>query len=121
MTRSRLLTLACTVALTCATVTAPAVAADGVPAPATPFQSALQEAIAARVAAGLPVPDVTYTSDGAAPALAAAAAADTPTTITSTTVITYAGPDEAGYATWPALVLEDNLPPGATGTVDAGD
>ena len=73
------------------------------------------------MAAGLPVPDVTYTSDGAAPALAAAAAAGTPTTITSTTVITYAGPDEAGYATWPALVLEDSLPPGATGTVDAGD
>lgn len=95
--------------------------------PATPFQLALKNAINERSAAGLPVPSsVTYdyqidtdqdlemkTADSTAPIGTVK--------ITAKTIVYFDGPEQAGYEKWPALVVKDNRPPGAQGTVLEGD
>ncbi|TEU18449.1 MAG: hypothetical protein E3J21_05915 [Anaerolineales bacterium] len=94
---------------------------------ATPFQLALKNAINERSAAGLPVPSsVTYdyqvdtdqdlemkTADSTAPIRTVK--------ITAKTIVHFDGPEQAGYEKWPALVVKDNRPPDAQGTVLEGD
>lgn len=92
----------------------------------TPYQSALAEAIAEREAAGLPVPSsVTFDvqrADGAIQAAGVEGVAAAPTvSVTATTTIEFANPQQAGYEEWPALVVEGNLPEEFSGTVMAGD
>uniref|UniRef100_UPI004057C0A7 choice-of-anchor L domain-containing protein n=1 Tax=Candidatus Electronema sp. TaxID=2698783 RepID=UPI004057C0A7 len=54
----------------------------------------------------------------------ASTAASTPTNplkIINKTIIQFDNPQQAGQDEWPALVVKDNLPPNAHGTVKAGD
>jgi hypothetical protein len=105
---------------------------------ATPYQSALEEAIAARRAAGLPVPssvsfDVQRTNgvqrvgliqsmDGEPQAFGMQSMAIARNaTVTATTVVEFTDPQQAGFDEWPALVVEDNLPQEVGGAVAEGD
>jgi uncharacterized repeat protein (TIGR01451 family) len=91
----------------------------------TPYQSALAEAVAERQAAGLPVPSsVTFDvqrTDGAVKSAGARGTAAPTVSVTATTTIEFANPQQAGYDEWPALVVKDNLPEAFSGKVMAGD
>jgi len=93
----------------------------------TPFQHQLEKAINQRKAAGLPVPssvkfEYQATSDDAMQQIAGAAKTSIdPVKVVSKTVISFAGPEQAGYDEWPPLIVKDNLPLEAYGTVKEGD
>jgi len=93
----------------------------------TPFQRQLEQVINQRKAAGLPVPssvkfEYQATSDDAMQQITGSTKTPTdPVKVISKTVITFAGPEQAGYDEWPALIVKDNLPHEAYGTVKEGD
>jgi hypothetical protein len=83
--------------------------------PMTPLQTELAEAISQRHAAGLPIPDVTFSTKSAdvqsfsTPSLPQAQVIAGETITTATTDIYFDGPQEAGYDEWPALEISGNL------------
>ena len=70
----------------------------------TPFQQALQEKIEERAALGLPIPSVTY--ENTAGSVLNAVGQET-TTISAKTVVHFESPEEAGFETWPNLIIKD--------------
>jgi len=83
--------------------------------PATQFQTELAEAITQRQAAGLPIPEITFTTSTQVESLstfsmlqADSSGEDTVTT-TSTTVVYFDGPQEAGYLVWPDVEISGML------------
>lgn len=94
--------------------------AEALPPDKTPFQESMQAKIAEWKAQGLPVPAVTYeyqASPGASKLLAPGEQA----TVVATTTFEFENPEQAGETEWPAFVVEDHMPPGAQGFVNAGD
>ena len=92
----------------------------------TPWQRALENAIDERRVAGLPVPasvayDQVVTVGGIETKTADMTTPNRTIKVIATTNVYFDGPEQAGYEKWPPLVVEDNLPPGANGTVMAGD
>jgi hypothetical protein len=93
----------------------------------TPFQHSVIETIAERRAQGLPVPaDVSfeYYSTKDIPMQTAQGLTIVPgekIVITAKTVLHFEHPSEAGNDRWPALVIEGDVPPNATGYIKAGD
>lgn len=92
----------------------------------TPLQEALKRAIEERRSEGLPTPvSLTYDFEvtGETDAFSSMAVADMPedTTATGITIIEFDIPQEAGYEEWPALIVEEEMPNGAMGSVEAGD
>ena len=85
--------------------------------PGTPMQTRLYEAINQKIAEGLPVPDVTFSTQsssttesfGALSATQTLTPPDQTTTTTATTTLFFDGPQEAGYDTWPAVEISGNL------------
>jgi hypothetical protein len=93
---------------------------------ATPLQRQLQKVLDDRKAAGLPVPSSVKFEYQATPAdamqkITGAASPTGPIKVVGKIVIRFDGPEQAGYDEWPALVVKDNLPPDAQGTVREGD
>ncbi len=98
--------------------------------PITPFQAAMQNAVAERQAQGLAAPvSVTYDNEAATgpveqgPAIQglqaqAAVSSVESNVITATTTVTFDTPQQAGYDQWPQLSAAD-FPPGAV--VPSGD
>ena len=106
---------------------------EGVEGVGTPLQQALKVAIEERRALGLPVPSsisceydvVTKPQQGTESATATQNdVVGTPNqeiTITGKTILHFEHPEQAGHERWPDLVVEDNMPPNATGFVRPGD
>jgi hypothetical protein len=95
--------------------------------PTTPLQVELENDINQRRAAGLPVPAVTYSvqasGDQGSDALAQPqmqSMTDSTTTVTSTTIIYFQGPQEAGHDKWPALEISGELG-GDAASFETGD
>jgi hypothetical protein len=96
----------------------------------TPFQNALAASLSQRRAAGLPVPVVTtdqqvtgspeLAAGGITPGLTPGSGIS-PYTVVTTTTLYFAGPEQAGYQTWPRLVIDESMDPGGNGTVAVGD
>ena len=96
----------------------------GIPeAEGTPLQQALKAAIEERRAQDLPVPaSVSYDYEVVAGDKGRAATrAGESIRIVGTTAIHFDHPEQAGFVRWPDVVIEDDLPPNASGTVLPGD
>jgi hypothetical protein len=84
----------------------------------TPFQQALQEKMEERAALGLPIPSVSY--DNTAASVLNAVGQET-TTINAKTVVYFESPEEAGFETWPNLVINDIGPDDEGNVIEGGD
>jgi len=100
---------------------APVAADSGQPEQAgdaiTPFQQAIQEIIEERTALGLAVPSVSY--EYAAASVSTASGQET--TINAKTVVYFASPEEAGFETWPNLIIGDLGPDDEGKVFEGGD
>jgi hypothetical protein len=78
----------------------------------------LAASLSQRQAAGLPVPDVTISQQAAGAPMLAPGGAGGSYAVTTTTTLTFAGPEEAGYSSWPQWTLDESFNP--SGALGAG-
>jgi hypothetical protein len=90
----------------------------------TPLQEAIKKVLITREAEGLPTPSSVKTqlqAESLQPDGVPGAESLSKTVITSTTVIDFDHPQEAGYEKWPDFIVKDELPANAVGSVEPGD
>ncbi len=84
----------------------------------TPFQQAMQEIIEEHTTLGLAVPSVSYEN---AAVSELTASNQEKTTVNAKTVVYFANPEEAGFETWPNLIIEDIGPDDEGNVIEGGD
>jgi len=84
----------------------------------TPFQQTMQELIEKRTALGLAAPSVSYENSAAG---VLTASSQEKTTVNAKTVVYFASPEEAGFETWPNLIIADLGPDDEGNVFEGGD